>query len=419
MNFIKYSVFSFLLAFIFFSCTTKSTEANDTKTNEVDESDHHEEAQTITELTLEQMKAVGIELGQIDRRDISKKNRVNGMLRVPNSDKAVVTAIFGGVINTVNIHEGDYVKKGQVIATISNPEYIDVQEQYLVTKNQIVYAEQEVSRQQELFDNGAGAKKNLQSASVQLKDLRTKRASLTKRLQMMGFNVNTISDANIKNGLAITAPISGTISILNAKVGSYIDVSSSVAEIIDNGAIHLDLYIYEKDISGITLGQSVEFSLTNLPNRMYRAKVASIGSTFEDDSKTIVLHCTIEGSKTGLIDGMSVVGTISLSSDLSLVVPTSAIVEAEGKSYIFIQTDKALEDHHDHGEGDGHQHEKETTHESSNGIKFEKIEVAKGASDLGYTAIVPVVDLPKDVVIVVKGAFFVNAKMSNTGGHEH
>jgi len=415
MKYIKILILSLVVAF--YSCTTASKNTSEAGH---DESEHQEEEQTITELTADQMKAVGIELGPIEQRDISNKDRVNGMLKVPNSDKAVVTAMFGGIINTVNIHEGDYVRKGQVIATISNPEYIDVQEQYLVVKNQIAYAEQEVARQQELFDNGAGAKKNLQSASTELKDLRTKRASLTKRLQMMGLNVGMISDSNIKNGLAITAPISGTVSTLFAKVGSYIDVSSSVAEIIDNSAIHLDLYIFEKDISGIRLGQSVEFSLTNLPNKLYKAKVSSIGSSFEDDSKTIVIHCSIEGSKAGLIDGMSAVGTINLSSTLSLVVPTTAIVDVEGKSYIFIQTDKEIEDHdHDHEKEKDQAHEEQATKELNGNLRFEKIEVAKGASDQGYTAIVPVIDLPKDVIIVVKGAFFVNAKMSNTGEHEH
>ncbi|RYG13027.1 MAG: efflux RND transporter periplasmic adaptor subunit, partial [Chitinophagaceae bacterium] len=50
---------------------------------------------------------------------------------------------------------------------------------------------------------------------------------------------------------------------------------------------------------------------------------------------------------------------------------------------------------------------------------FERIEVLKGVSDMGYTAVTFINDMPKNAKIVVKGAFFVNAKMSNTGGHEH
>ncbi|MNL58428.1 hypothetical protein D3C87_1820630 [compost metagenome] len=52
-------------------------------------------------------------------------------------------------------------------------------------------------------------------------------------------------------------------------------------------------------------------------------------------------------------------------------------------------------------------------------MNFEKIEVLKGTTDMGYTAITPVRELPAGTEVVVKGAFFINAAMSNTGGHEH
>lgn len=416
MKLSKYILFSLMLSLVFFSCNSKQESTNTEAHNEEDE---HEEVVTIAELTPEQLKSVGIEMGTIQMMNISNSAKINGVLRVPNNNKAIVAAVFGGTINTVNVQEGDFVKKGQVIASITNPEYINTQEQYLMVKNQISYAEQEFARQQELFDNGAGAKKNLQSAATQLKDLRTQQASLTKRLQLMGININTISNSNIRNGMTIVSPISGIVSNITAQIGAYVDVSSHVAEIIDNSAIHLDLQVFEKDIAAISIGQIVNFTLTNNPSKIYNAKVYKIGSSFENDSKTISVHCNIEDDKKGLIDGMSVVGRINLGENMVTAVPTTAIVDAEGKSYVFIKTDKPLEEKpHVHEEGEEHAHEEENSDKTAN-IRFEKIEIAKGASDLGYTAITPVVDLPKNVILVIKGAFFVNAKMSNTGEHEH
>ena len=50
---------------------------------------------------------------------------------------------------------------------------------------------------------------------------------------------------------------------------------------------------------------------------------------------------------------------------------------------------------------------------------FEKIEVVKGSSDMGYTAITTVNETSANAEVVIKGAFFVNAKLSNSGEHEH
>ncbi len=415
MKLFKYILYYLMLPLVLISCNAKQESNSADAHNEEEE---HEEVITITELTPEQLTSVGIEVGIIEMMNISNTTKINGVLRVPNNNKAIVAAFFGGTINSVNVQEGDYVKKGQVIASITNPEYINTQEQYLMVKNQISYAEQEFVRQQELFDNGAGAKKNLQSAGTQLKDLRTQQAALTKRLQLMGINVNTISNSNIRNGMTIVSPISGVVSNITAQIGAYVDVSSHVAEIIDNAAIHLDLQVFEKDIANIMIGQLVNFTLTNNPNKIYNAKVYKIGSSFENDSKTISVHCSIQGDKKGLIDGMTIVGRLNLGDNMLMAVPNTAIVDADGKSYIFVKTDKEIEEKpHVHVEGEEHAHDEEET--KNGNIRFEKIEIVKGISDLGYTAITPVVDLPKNTVIVTKGSFFVNAKMNNTGEHEH
>lgn len=70
------------------------------------------------------------------------------------------------------------------------------------------------------------------------------------------------------------------------------------------------------------------------------------------------------------------------------------------------------------GEEEGSQKEgEEKKHKNSK--NFEKVEVLKGVSDMGYTAVTFVNEIPANAKIVTKGAFFVNAKLSNTGGHEH
>lgn len=415
-------------SFFILSCGKKeSADKSDIKTEQAEES-HEEAPQTIAALTEEQMEAVGVTLGTIEMKELSSTIKANGLLRVPNNKKATVTSLYGGVIKTINVQIGDDIRKGQVIATIANPEYIRLQEQYLTVNSRITFAEQEYRRQKELFDNDAGAKKNLQSSDAELKSLKTQRASLQRQLQMMGINPSNVNNSNLRSGLVITSPIGGTISNINAQIGSYVDVSSPVAEVIDNGSIHLDLQVFEKDLPKMRVGQIVHFKLTNNPETEYDAKIYSIGSSFENESKTISVHANVTGNKTGLIDGMNITGIVSLDKSTTPAVPNEAIVEADGRYYIFVQTDKKPEEHkeeagQDEGEAEhGHKNETEAgKHAESQGktFNFEKIEVIKGASDMGYTAITAVNEIPDNARIVVKGAFFVNAKLSNSVDHAH
>lgn len=398
-----------LIAFLITGCGKKEApEEKAPEKTEQKEKPKEEAHETIASLTEEQMKSVGVALGSVEMKELTSTIKANGLLSVPNSNKATITSLYGGIIKTLNIQVGSVVKKGQVIATIANPEYIQLQEDYLTTSSRITYAEQEYRRQRELFDNDAGAKKNLQSADAELKTLRTKRASLLKQLQMMGINPGKVNNGNMKSGLVITSPISGTISSITAQIGSYVDISSPVATVIDNGSIHLDLQVFEKDLPKMRVGQIVHFKLTNNPETEYDARIYSIGSSFENESKTISMHCEVTGNKAGLIDGMNITGIVSLDKSTTPAVPTEAIVEADGKYYVFVQADKKKEEQHK---------ENEKSHPKT--MNFEKIEVVKGTTDMGYTAITPIGEIPADAKIVVKGAFFVNAKLVNAGEHEH
>jgi cobalt-zinc-cadmium efflux system membrane fusion protein len=117
---------------------------------------------------------------------------------------------------------------------------------------------------------------------------------------------------------------------------------------------------------------------------------------------------------------MNITAIVSLNNVTTPAVPNEAIVEADGKYYIFVKTDKKPEEHHEEGEERTRTiRSRKRTKERKNTTNFEKIEVVKGVSNMGYTAITFVNEIPKDAKIVIKGAFFVNAKLSNTGEHEH
>jgi len=395
-----------VLIFSFSACKNdKQNEGQSTgaKATEKAEAPHEEEASTIATLTEEQIKTVGIQLGTIEQKELTATIRANGLLKVPNNNKANATSLYGGVIKTLKVQIGDYVRKGQVIATIANPQFIQLQEEYLSTSSRITFAEQELARQKELNQGNAGAGKNLQSATAELNGLRTRRASLQQQIQLMGINPGSVSNGNLKSALVVTSPLSGAVSNVFAKIGSYADVSSPVIEIVDNSSLQLDLQVFEKDLPQIKIGQTIHFRLTNNPTTEYEATVFNIGSSFENESKTIAVRCRIKGNKIGLIDGMNITGVVSLSNVTTPAVPNDAIVNTDGKYFIFVQTDKKAD-----------KNEKE----DKASINFEKIEILKGVSDMGYTAITFIKQVPANQKIVVKGAFFVNAKLSNAGEDE-
>ncbi len=387
------------------SSTAETTTAEVAKTEE-GHTDEHENP-NMAVLSDEQIKSIGIELGNIEEKQLTAALKTNGVLKVPNQNKASVNSIYSGVIKSLLVQPGNIVRKGQTIATIANPEFIQAQSQYLSVNAKIAFAELEVKRQKELNEGNAGALKNLQSAETELRSLQTLKSTLAQQIQLMGINPARLSNGKLISVLAITSPISGVVSSVNVKMGSYVDVTTAVAEVVDNSQLHLDLFVYEKDLPKLKNNQTIHFTITNNPGREYDAEIFSLGSSFEGESKAVTVHAMVKGDKTGLIDGMNVTAVVSLDQTTVPSVPNEAIVRVDGQDYIFVLTEAEKKDSSNH---DAKAEEK--------GMTFERIPVAKGTADVGYTEITLIKEIPKGSKIVVKGAFFVSAKMTNTEGHE-
>lgn len=361
--------------------------------------EHHDDDNTVS-LTDTQMKTAGVEIGNIEMKNLTTSIRVTGTLAVPNQNKAVLTSLTSGTLRTLNVQPGDLVRKGQVIGTIANTELSSVQQQLVTINSQLTYSEQELKRQRELVAGNAAPLKNVQKAEAELNGLKAQQNALKRQLETLGVP----SSSSITTTLPITAPISGTISEISAQIGSQVNANSPIAQIINNSELHLDLFVYEKDLPKVATGQTIHFTLTNNPGKEYDAIVYSIGTAFVNETKAIPLHAKVINDKRGLIEGMSVTARISLGENVYPSVPDEAIVNDGGKDYLFVL--KTVEHTRDKSE-------------KGREVSFERIQIMKGASDVGYTEIKPVSEISKDAKIVVKGSFFIMAKMTNTGEHEH
>ncbi len=418
----KRILFIFVATAFLLSCGGKSgktTEKSEAKTEEHADEGHHEAEGNLVSLTEEQMKTASIELGAIELKNLTTSIRANGMLSVPNQNKALITSVNSGIIKTLLIQPGSFVKKGQAIATIINPDVAGLQQELQTTTAQLSLAEIELRRQKELVEGNAAPLKNVQRVQTEITTLRATRNALAKQLGAMGISAASVSRGNIITTITITAPISGTVSTVSAQIGSPVDQSTPIAEIVNNSQLHLDLFVYEKDLPKLHKDQVIHFTLTNNPGKEYDAKIYSIGTAFASDSKTIPLHAVVFGDKEGLIEGMNITALISIGTSVVPAVPTDAIVSNQGQDYIFIKTDATAEEHKEE-EGEHNEGEKgEREHKEEPTVNFERVQVVKGSSDVGYTEITTVKNIAPKTQIIAKGAFFVLAKMTNSGGHGH
>jgi len=354
------------------------------------------------ELTPEQIKAVGIEIGPIEQKNLHAVVKASGQLAVPPQNKADVNVLIGGIIRSIRVLEGQAVKKGQILATLENTDLIKLQQEYLTVKNQFAYTRDELTRQKELSEANAGTGKNLQQVQANYNAETAKILTLERQLQQLGIDPVGVAGGHIVSQVSVPAPIAGTIGHITVNTGTFAETGKPLMQIIDNSQIHCDLTVYEKDLFKVKVGQKVNFILTNQNNQLIQGKIYGINKSFEDDSKGIIVHAIIEGANTyKLIPGMYVTALIDVGHQQTMAAPVDALVRSEGKDYIFLVDS-----------------EKGENGKAGRPIAFKKVEVVAGESELGYVQITPLANLSDSTWIVKKGAFYLLSKEKAKGGDD-
>lgn len=379
-----------------------------------------------------QMTTLNLTLDSIGQRNLSDVIRLTGSIAVPPQARAEVASPAEGLVQSILVKEGETVSKGQTLVTLSHPSLLQLQQDYLESQSRLKFLEADYQRQKQLSEGNVSAKKILQQAEADYHGARTRTTSLEKQLQLLGISPSSLSETNLVSNVAVKAPIGGTVSHIAISMGSSIQFATPLMNIIDNAEAILEIAVFEQNLSHIKTGQEVSFTLTGTADKTYSARVVNVGSSFENEAKSIKVRADITSDKSGLIDGMNANVFVSQGAQMVPCVQDAALVNYQGVDFIFIYSDAMQHDllHAGHAHEEEHQyaddHDHEEAHEEeeaepvAGSIAFLKIPVRKGASAGGYTEITPLQQLPDDARIVVNGAFYVLAAITNQGeAHSH
>lgn len=398
-NILKIST-AFLFLIILGSCGNSTEKHNDKEENHEkhnDEKDEHQEenSNSIT-LQLKQLEVMNIELGALIKVNLGATLKVNGQLELPPQKMASVSAIIGGRVQSVTVIEGDFIKKGQVIARLSNPEFITMQSNYLSAKSNISFLEKDYLRKKELLKEGITSSKSFQQAESAYLEGKSKLMASKSTLQLMGLSVTALEKGKMLSSIPIVAPIKGYIQNVEINIGKYVSPEQEMFEIVDNEHLHIGLKVFEKDIEKAKVGQKITFAVTTRPDEIYEAEIFALGKAFDMKTRAVKVHAKIIGSHEGLLTGMFVEARIITGNKEVNALPDAAFVTEDGLDYVFVQRGKNDVD-----------------------IELEKVRVNKGVSDLGFSEVFFMENMPKEILIVISGAFYVDAELSKGEFAEH
>ncbi len=346
--------------------------------------------QSIT-FTDKQVKAIDLELGNFETKNLSTALKINGKITLPPQYQAQVSILVGGIVKKIFVEEGDFVVAGKTLATIVNPDVIQLQQDYLENSANLNYLEKEFQRQKSLRDDDINSGKTFQQAQREVQIAQAKKETLKSKLAQLGIVAGNLSSKNIASVIAIKAPISGYIQHINLTTGMFANPNANLFDIIDNRFLHLDLKVFEKDIYKVKVGQKIIFNDANDVSHAHPATIFAMNKAFEPNEQAIIIHAKINQNTETLLSGMYVEARVKIDDINTKALPAQAIVNNGSEHYIFVTTGKNV---------------------------FKQIRVAIGATDLGYVEVKNIDEIPAHAKVVTKGAYYLLSELTKGSGEE-
>lgn len=381
----------------------------------------HEEGAHFPKVHLTQEKLASVELAYDTLRRMTLKTNVkaNGRMALSPNDRTKISALIGGRVKQINVIEGDYVEKGQVLALLEGHEITHLQKKYLKRKEKLPYLKNEYERQKRLLEEEVGSERAFQKSKSQYKSTKAEVNAMEQNLKMLRI-FDEVKKGRVAPAVPVVTPFSGHIGEINISKGEFVNPKQFLIEVMNTDNAHIDLRVYEKDLHKVQKGQSVLFTYANQPGPSVQGEVYKVGRKYHQKNQSIKVHVKInQPEQVKLIPGVYVNARIQTKAGKDQVLPKDAVIRDGNKTYVFapvseVQSNKKSQGH----QKDDH---KRHRHGSEGKAKeFVRIPVKTGATESGYTAIQFKKPVAKDTRFVIKGSYYLQAEMKKTiGGHQH
>jgi membrane fusion protein (multidrug efflux system) len=242
---------------------------------------------------------------------------------LPNEEVELISEAAGKVVG-IFFDEGKTVSNGQLLLKVDDAE---LQDQLRRAEYQLALTAERLNRQKILLEKDAVSREEFDQVQTDYNILQTDIDLLKTK----------ISKTEIK------APFAGTIGFRGVSLGSYLQLNTVIARLIDHSKLKLQFAIPEKYASTYFTGNKIKFR-TEVSTDEFEAVVYAVDPKVDVATRTITVRGLYNNANGKLLPGMFArINLIISQSDEVILIPTEAIVqEMEGKKVWVVSNGRAV-----------------------------------------------------------------------------
>lgn len=265
------------------------------------------------------------------------KNELNffGKITADNNKMIEVFPVVGGNVTKVYVELGDYVQKGQLLATIRSTEVASFEKDLDDAQNDVLVAKNNYKVTQELYEGKLNAERDLVEAKSRL----DKAMSQLHRIQ------ETYQIYNIKKGATyeVRSPLSGFVIQKNINEDMLLrsDKTDNIFDIAEIKEVWAIANINESEINQVKLGIDAAVTTLSYPDTVFNGKVDKIFNVIDPETKAMKVRIKLDNPGYLLKPEMRANIKLSYNEDAKmLAIPSSAVIFDKSKNYVMVYKDR-------------------------------------------------------------------------------
>lgn len=266
---------------------------------------------------------------------VKNEIRLFGKISADNNKLAQVYPVVGGIVTDIHVELGDYVKQGQVLATIRSSEIARFQKERMDAVNDVAVSEKNLQVARDLFTGKLNSEKDVMAAEKELEKDKTELNRVNEVYKI--YNLKSGSMYNV------VAPISGFVVTKKINQNEQIRADNSeplfsIAEINEVWAL---ANVNESDISRINEGYDAEVKTLAFPDNAFNGKIDKIFSAIDPETRSMKVRVKIPNAFFKLKPEMNCTVAVRYTEGQELIaVPASAMVFDKSKYWVMIFKDR-------------------------------------------------------------------------------
>ncbi len=275
-------------------------------------------------------KAMQMQL--VNEQPIQEQLMLSGKIEYNDNDLVGFKSLLQGVVDRVYFEQGDYVKRGQVLAVVQSAQIQDLALQRRYYQNQITLIQKQIKTKKELLSDGMASLPEVTQLEHELNSNKIEIDKINAALQLYKA---------VGNGqFQILAPKNGYIVQKNISVGQTItdNEDEKLFSISNLKQVWVMVNIYASNLQYVHLGDNVKVRSVAYPDKIYAGKIDKIYNVFDDNEHVMKARVVLDNQNLDLMPGLSADIIIDKKNVLGqgYAIPKEAKIFENNKEYVVV-----------------------------------------------------------------------------------